>query len=400
PVTPAEVARLMKFVDLAQESGDSFERGIQLMVEAVLVSPQFLFRVELGGRKRPGEPTGAQPISDLELASRLSYFLWSSMPDEELYQLALSNKLRQADNLERQVRRMLRDRKAKALVDNFADQWLQVRNLKNVNPDKGRFPNFDEPLRAAMLKETELFFESVVHEDRGVQDLIDANYTYVNERLAQHYGIPGIKGEQFHRVSFKDGARGGILTQASILTITSNPTRTSPVKRGKWILEQILGTPPPPPPPDVPELKEDQAVAATGSLRQRMEQHRANPNCASCHARMDPLGFGFENFDAIGAWRDKDGNFPIDASGTLPSGQSFRGVRELKAVLQSRQREFTRCLAEKLLTYATGRGLEYYDRCAVDRVVEATVRDKGKFSRLVLEVVQSDPFQKRRGSSE
>jgi len=400
PATSAEVGRLMKFVDLTQENGDSFERGIQLMVEAVLVSPQFLFRVELGGRKRRGEPAGAQPISEFELASRLSYFLWSSAPDDELFQLALSNKLREGDNLEKQVRRMLKDRRAKALVENFADQWLQVRNLKNVNPDKGRFPNFDEPLRAAMLKETELFFESIVREDRSVRDLLDANYTFVNERLAKHYGIPGVKGDQFHRVVLKDGTRGGILTQASILTITSNPTRTSPVKRGKWILEQVLGTPPPPPPPDVPELKDDQAVVTAGTLRQRMEQHRANPNCASCHARMDPLGFGFENFDAVGAWRDKDGNFPIDASGTLPSGQTFRGAKELKAVLKAREPEFVRCLAEKLLTYSIGRGLEYYDRCAVDRIVDATLRDKGKFSRLVLEVVQSDPFQKRRGSNE
>ncbi len=396
-VTPGEVARLMKFVDLAHENGDSFERGIQLMVEAVLVSPQFLFRVELDQRKKRGDPTGAQPINDFELASRLSYFLWSSMPDEELFQTALNGKLRTEGNLEKQVRRMIKDRRAKALVDDFAEQWLQIRNLRNVSPDKGRFPQFDEPLRTAMMKETELFFESIVREDRSVIELLDANYTFLNERLAKHYGIAGVKGEEFHRVFLKNDQRGGILTQASILTITSNPTRTSPVKRGKWILEQLLGTPPPPPPANVPELKEDKAVALTGTLRQRMEQHRADPNCASCHARMDPLGFGFENYDAVGAWREKEGDFPVDASGTLPSGQSFRGAKELKAVLKTREREFARCLTEKLLTYGIGRGLEYYDRCAVDRIVDALARDKYKFSRLVLEVVQSDPFQKRRG---
>jgi hypothetical protein len=402
PVTPGEVARLVKFVDLALENGDSFERGVQLAVQAVLVSPQFLFRVELDLRpqrqgRQPAKPADAPLISEFELASRLSYFLWSSMPDDELFDLAHGGKLREGDNLERQVQRMLRDPKARALVDNFAAQWLQIRNLKTVNPDRALFPAFDDALRSAMMAETELFVGAVIQDDRSVLDLIDADFTFVNERLARHYGLPDVRGDHFRKVSLQGTARGGLLTQASILTVTSNPTRTSPVKRGKWILEQILGTPPPPPPPDVPELKDDRNGPLTGTLRQRMEQHRANPACASCHARMDPLGFGFENFDAIGAWRDKDGLARVDPSGVLPSGQSFQGPLELKAILKARDREFAHCLAEKLLTYAIGRGVEYYDACAVDKVVDEAASQGFRFSRLVLAIVRSDPFQKRKG---
>jgi hypothetical protein len=404
PAAPGEVGRLMKFVDLAEQNGESFEGGIQLAVKAVLVSPQFLFRVELNTRPpRDGSKTtgldamAGQPISEYELASRLSYFLWSSMPDDELFRLAEGGKLRTDGNLEKQVRRMLRDRNARALVENFADQWLQVRNLKAVHPDKGQFPAFDEPLRSAMLQETERFFEAVIQEDRSILDFLDADFTFVNERLARHYGITNIKGDQFRRVSLQGDRRGGLLTQASILTITSNPTRTSPVKRGKWILEQILDTPPPPPPPDVPNLKEDKIAVLSGTLRQRMEQHRANPNCASCHSRLDPLGFGLENFDAVGAWRDRDGKFPIDSTGKLPSGESFQGPKALKGILKRREREFARCLARKMLTYAIGRGLNDADDCAVDRIVMALANDRYRFSRLVLEVVGSDPFQKRRG---
>jgi mono/diheme cytochrome c family protein len=363
PLLPGEVARLVRFVDMARANGESFERGIQLAVEAVLVSPQFLFRVELGpqGVQKKNQfvkPPNPAPVTDFELASRLSYFLWSSMPDDELFALARNGKLREGDNLDKQVARMLRDRKAQSLVENFADQWLQIRNLKNVNPDRTRFPTFDEALRTAMQKETELFFEAVIREDRSVLDLIDADFTFLNERLARHYGIPGVKGEAFQRVALKDGIRGGLLTQASILTVTSNPTRTSPVKRGKWILEQVLGAPPPPPPPDVPILKDDRDGPLKGSLRQRMEQHRANPSCASCHSRMDPLGFGFENFDAIGAWREKDGEYAVDASGVLPSGQTFQGPKALKAILKAKDKDFCRALTEKLLTYALGRGVE------------------------------------------
>jgi hypothetical protein len=397
PAAAGEVARLIRFVDLAAENGESFERGIQLAVEAVLCSPQFLFRVELDPRSQRGErlpPT--HPVNEFELASRLSYFLWCSMPDEELTRLASEGKLRAGDALEQQVRRMLTDPKARALVENFGDQWLQLRLLGAIKPDTGQFPTFDDDLRRAMLEETRLFFGSVVRDDRSVLDFLDATDTFVNERLARHYGIPGIKGEEFRRVTLHDERRGGLLGQASILTVTSNPTRTSPVKRGKWILEQILGTPPPPPPANVPELKEDKDVVLSGTLRQRMEQHRANPDCATCHGRMDPLGFGLENFDAIGAWRDKEGSFPIDASGTLPGGRSFAGPKALKSILREREADFARCLSEKLLTFALGRGLDYYDKCAVDKIVAAIGQNDYRFSALVLGIVNSDPFQKRR----
>jgi len=400
PVPEGELGRLLKFVDLALENGDPFERGIQLAVQAILVSPQFLFRVELdsrsgGGRRR--NETGGVPIGDFEVASRLSYFLWSTMPDEELFRLATEGKLRSSGNLERQVLRMLKDPKSQALVDNFAAQWLQLRNLKAANPDRGRFPAFDEPLRAAMIRESELFFAAVVHGDLSILNFLDSDFTYANERLARHYGMGGVKGEQFRRVKLKGQKRGGLLTQASILTVTSNPTRTSPVKRGKWVLEQLLGTPPPPPPPDAPPFNEDQKALTAASLRQQMEQHRAKASCATCHSRLDPLGFGLENYDAVGAWRDKDGSFPIDASGTLPSGVSFRGPEQLKAVLKSRSTEFARCLTVKLLTYALGRGLEDYDHCAVDKIVERLVASNYRFSALVQGIVESDPFLKRRG---
>ncbi|HEX8203613.1 MAG TPA: DUF1592 domain-containing protein [Isosphaeraceae bacterium] len=392
PASAEEVERLTRFVALAEGDGEPFERGIQLAVQAVLVSPQFLFRVELD--PAGGSPGATRPLDDYELASRLSYFLWSSMPDEELFELARKGQLHEDATLEAQARRMLKDGKARSLVENFAGQWLQIRNLKTAMPDRTRFPGFDEPLRAAMLRETELFFESVVREDRSLLDLLDARDTFLNERLARHYGIGGVQGEEFRQVQLKDDRRGGVLTQASVLTVTSNPTRTSPVKRGKWILEQILGTPPPPPPPDVPDLKEEKKP--TGSVRQRLEQHRANPSCAVCHARMDPLGFGLENFDATGAWRDRDGSFPIDASGTLPSGRSFSGPGQLKAILLDRKEEFARCLTEKMLTYALGRGLEDPDRCVVERIVAELARDRYRFSRLVLGVVRSDPFRNRK----
>ncbi len=400
PVPEGELGRLLKFVDLALENGDPFERGIQLAVQAILVSPQFLFRVELDSRsgsgRRRNEPGGV-PIGDFEVASRLSYFLWSTMPDEELFRLATEGKLRSSETLERQVLRMLKDPKSQALVDNFAAQWLQLRNLKAVNPDRGRFPAFDEPLRAAMIRESEMFFAAVMHGDLSILSFLDSDFTYANERLARHYGLGGVKGEQFRRVKLKGQKRGGLLTQASILTVTSNPTRTSPVKRGKWVLEQILGTPPPPPPPDAPPFKEDQKALTAASLRQQMEQHRAKASCATCHSRMDPLGFGLENYDAVGAWRDKDGSFPIDASGTLPSGVSFRGPEQLKAVLKSRSKEFARSLTVKMLTYALGRGLEDYDHCAVDKIVERLVASNHRFSALVQGIVASDPFLKRRG---
>jgi mono/diheme cytochrome c family protein len=401
PVTGGEVAQLLKLFNLAIENGDGFERGIQLAVQAALVSPHFLFRVELlnSGRRysRDSKSSKTLPIGDYELASRLSYFLWSSMPDDELFELAEDDQLSCPDVLEAQVLRMRKDPKSRAFVENFTGQWLQLRNLKIVNPDRGRFPSFDEPLREAMIRETELFFASVMNEDRSLGDLLDADYTFVNGRLARHYGMEGVNGEEFRRVSIPAGRRGGLITQASILTVTSNPTRTSPVKRGKWILEQILGTPPPPPPPDVPELDSGSNTVLTGSIRQRMEAHRANPNCASCHSRMDPLGFSLEHYDAVGAWRDKDGEFAIDSSGTLPTGQAFQGIEDLKVILKAKQSAFTRCLAEKLLVYAIGRGLEDFDVCAVDNIVKVVAAGDDRLSRLILEIVLSDPFRKRRG---
>ncbi|MGA2034147.1 MAG: DUF1592 domain-containing protein [Thermoguttaceae bacterium] len=401
PIRDQELARLLKLVATARAQGDRFEAGIQLALEAILVSPHFLFRVELDP-----EANGVGPIralNEYELASRLSYFLWSSMPDDELFDLAARGKLR--ENLDRQVRRMLIDAKCKALVENFAGQWLQLRNLDLAAPDKRQFPAFDDELRRAMRTESEMFFESIVHEDRSALDLLDADFTFVNARLARHYGLEGVEGDQFRRVSLPAGggheaaqARGGVLAQAAMLTVTSNPTRTSPVKRGKWVLENILGAPPPDPPPNVPMLRDDAKAVATGTLRQRMEQHRKDPNCAVCHKEMDALGFALENFDAVGAWRTKDGNFPIDAAAQLPDGRSFNGPRELKAMLRGNKEQFARCLAEKLLTYAIGRGVESYDRPAVDGIVQTAKVGDYKFSTFVLGIVRSDPFQKRNRS--
>jgi mono/diheme cytochrome c family protein len=393
PVKADEVDRLVGLVTQAESQGDSFDKGIQLALQAVLVSPHFLFRIELD--PQPRDEKAIHSINDFELASRLSYFMWSSMPDETLFDLARQNKLHEEKVLEDQVRRMLKDARAHALVENFAGQWLELRSLKNSSPDPELFPSFDEDLRSAMQKESELFFEAVVKEDRSILDFVDADFTFLNERLARHYGIPEVKGDQFQRVRLTGDQRGGILTQASILTVTSNPTRTSPVKRGKWILDNILGTPPPPPPPDVPVLKEGKEL--TGTLRQRMEQHRANPSCAVCHQRMDPLGFGFENFDAVGAWRTLDGKYPIDPGGVLPDGKSFKGPKELKAILKGKEDQFRRCLTEKLLTYALGRGLEFYDKASIEGISRKLAEKNNRFSALVIEIVKSDPFQKRRG---
>ena len=395
PATTDEVDRLMAIYGLARKEGEKFERGIQLGVQATLTSPYFLFKVEYDRRSKDGK---SMPITDFELATRLSYFLWSSMPDDTLLDLARAGKLKDDAVLEEQARRMIKSRKSRALVENFAGQWLQLRNLKTVQPDPKLFPDFDESLRAAMLKETEEYFATVMKEDRSILDFIDSDYAVLNARMARFYKIKGFRpGRQdvSVKVTLTDGRRGGVLTQASVLTVTSNATRTSPVKRGKFVLEQFLGTPPPPPPPDVPELK-DSGVDLKASLRKRMEQHRADPNCATCHAKMDPLGFGLENFDAIGAWREKDGEADIDPSGVLPSGQTFAGPKELKAILKARSGEFTRCLAEKMMTYALGRGLDYYDRCAVDKIAALVEKDEYKFSRLMVEIVKSDAFRKRR----
>jgi hypothetical protein len=292
---------------------------------------------------------------------------------------------------------MLADEKSQAFVENFAGQWLQLRSLENVAPAAGTYPDFDEPLRAAMRRETEMYFAAIVAEDSSVLELLDADYTFVNERLARHYGIEGVAGEEFRRVSLPDDRRGGVLTQASVLTITSNPTRTSPVKRGKWILDNILGTPPPPPPAAVEPLVEGDQAALSGTLRQRTEQHREKQSCAVCHAQMDPLGFGLENFDGIGAWRTQDGEFDIDASGELPGGETFRGPAELREILRGRQDDFLRCLTDKMLTYSLGRGLEYYDQCTVRDIAAALAEDDYRFSRLVIAIAASEPFQRRRG---
>ena len=393
PITDDELKRLEALFDVAFRNGETIQGGVQLAIQAVLVSPHFLFRIEAD--PDPIKPNAVRTLNEWELATRLSYFLWSSMPDEELFKQAREGTLRQ--NLDAQVQRMLKDPKSKALVENFAGQWLQTRNLQTFTPDPKMFPTFNEKLRQAMLKETELYFETIVREDRSILEFIDSDYTFVNETLAKHYDIPDVKGNEFRKVKLPDDRRGGVLTQASILAITSNPTRTSPVKRGKWILDNILGTPPPPPPPGVEELKEGEQQELKGSLRQRMEQHRANPSCATCHQRMDPLGFGFENFNAIGGWRTQDGTHEIDPSGELPTGQKFKGPAELRAILKERQDDFAKCLTDKMLTYALGRGTERYDRCTVEDVARTLKKNDYRFSILVLEIVKSDPFQKRRG---
>jgi mono/diheme cytochrome c family protein len=402
PVTGGEVSKLVRLVEMARENGDNFERGIQLAVQAALVSPQFLFRVELYHPKRDKKgkvvksETGA-PLNAFEIASRLSYFLWSSMPDDELFMLARDGSLLKDDVLEAQVGRMIRDPKSRAFVENFAGQWLQLRLLKTANPDRGQYA-FDEPLREAMQRESELFFAGIMREDRSILEFLDSDYTFLNERLARHYGIPGVEGPEFRRVTLKGKERGGLITQASVLTVTSNASRTSPVKRGKWVLEQILGAAPPPAPPNVPQLSDETKDVLSGTLRQRMEKHRSDPSCASCHSRLDPPGFGLENYDAVGAWRTKEGDFPIDASSSLPTGESFNGAAELKALLlKTRKDEFVACLAEKMLTYALGRGLEDYDACTVQNIAKDVSADGHRFSRMVLEIVKSDPFRKRRG---
>jgi hypothetical protein len=397
PVTESELKRLLELGQMAREDGQRFEQAVQLVLQAILVSPHFLFRVELD--PPPDDDDQVRELNEYELATRMSYFLWSSMPDDELFQHALRGTLR--GNLEAQVRRMLGDPKADALVQNFAGQWLQLRNLEMAAPDYEQFPSFNAELREAMRTETEMFFASILRDERSVLDLIDADYSFLNEPLARHYGISGVEGPEFRRVSLAGTPRGGVVTQASVLTVTSNPTRTSPVKRGKWILDNILGEPPPDPPPNVPQLAEDDEAVLSGSLRERLEQHRAKESCAVCHRKMDALGFAMENFDAIGAWRTRDGEFDIDPSGVLPDGQEFRGPSELKGILRNSGRaSFLRCLTEKMLTYALGRGLEYYDRCAVDRITKSLAKDDYKFSTLVLEIVRSDPFRKRTGRRE
>jgi Protein of unknown function (DUF1592)/Protein of unknown function (DUF1588)/Protein of unknown function (DUF1587)/Protein of unknown function (DUF1585)/Protein of unknown function (DUF1595)/Planctomycete cytochrome C len=392
PVTDAGLQTLMSFYQSGKRDG-GFDSGIELALERVLASPKFLFRIE---RDPAGATPGTSyPVSDLELASRLSFFLWSSIPDDELFHLASEGKLKNPAVMDREVRRMLADPKAQALVANFAGQWLQLRNLRNVQPNSDLFPDFDDNLRQSIRRETELLFESIVQEDRSVLDLLTADYTFVNERLARHYGIPDIYGSRFRRVAITTEARRGLLGQGSILALTSHAERTSPVVRGKWILENILGTPVPPPPPDVPPLKGNQEGQKPKTMREQMAEHRANPVCASCHKAMDSIGFAMENFDAVGAWRTHDAGNPIDASGELADGTKIDGVVSLRNALVSRPELFAGTLTQKLLIYALGRGLDYRDMPAVRAILRDASRDDYRFSALILGVVNSTPFRMR-----
>jgi mono/diheme cytochrome c family protein len=392
-VTDADLETSLSFYQKGRNGGN-FESGIQNALTYVLASPKFLYRVE-------SDPAGSVPgashaITDMELASRLSFFLWSAPPDDELLNLAIEGKLRQPGMLRKQTIRMLADRKADALSDNFASQWLNVRSLDGIDPDLDEFPNFDENLRQAMKQEAELFFASIVHEDRSVLDMLTANYTFLNERLALHYGIPNIRGDQFRKVTLAEPQRWGLLGKGSVLMATSYANRTSPVLRGKWILENILGTPPPSPPPNVPALKENVAGVKAQSVRQLLEEHRANPACASCHRVMDPLGFSLENFDAVGKWRTKDHGNAIDASGQLADGTKVNGATDLREALMKRPRQFVGTFTERLLAYALGRSVAYYDMPTVREIVSHGEADNYRFSSVVLGVVESVPFQFRK----
>lgn len=391
PPTHAEVASLMHFYQLARQQGQGADQGIQLAIQSLLVSPEFLFRIE-----REPAKGAIRRISDHDLASRLSYFLWSSMPDDHLLALADAGKLHNPEILDAEVTRMLADPKSSALAENFAGQWLEMRNLDEIHPDPVKFPNWSDDLRDAFKTETSMFFTYVLRENRPVSDFIDARYTFANELLAQHYGIPNVKGDEFRKVELSTDQRGGLLSQGTVLAVSSYPTRTSVVLRGKYVLENILGTPPPPPPPDVPQL-DNAATGATASLRQQMEAHRSSAVCASCHSKMDVLGFGLENYDAIGAWRTQDGKFPVDSTGTLPNGKSFSTPAELRHLLVSNLPEFEHCLAEKLLTYALGRGLGPSDRNTLAEIDRKVGQSDYRFQALIREVVHSMPFQMQHG---
>ena len=389
PLTDAETSRLVGFFQSGQKKNGNFDEGIESALAFMLVSPQFLFRFEY-------DPPNVAPgttyrVSDLELASRLSFFLWSSIPDDQLLTLAIQGRLKNPAVLEQQVKRMLADERARALGANFAGQWLYLRNMQSVKPDDDAFPDFDDNLRQALKRETEMLFESIVLEDRTALDLLTANYTFVNERLAKHYGIPGIYGDQMRRITVKDDYRRGLLGQGSILTITSMANRTSPVNRGKYVLTNILGTPPPPPPPNVPTLNE--APEKSLSMRERMAQHRSNTVCANCHKLMDPIGLALENFDGIGRWRDMDGEAAIDPADTLYNGIKVNGPASLREVILSHPDQFVRTMTEMLMTYGLGRGLEYYDMPTVRSVVKDAARTNYRFSSMVLGVVKSAPFQ-------
>jgi len=394
-VSKADIDTPLEFYQSGKRDG-GFEASVELALERILASPKFIFRVER-------DPAGATPgtiyrVSDSELASRLSFFLWSSIPDDELLQLAAEGKLKDPAVLEQQVRRMLADPKSQALVANFAGQWLQLRNLAHVQPNTDLFPDFDDNLRRSFRRETELLFGSIIQEDRSVLDLLTADYTFVNERLARHYGIPDIYGSRFRRVAITDDWRRGLLGQGSILALTSHAERTSPVLRGKWVLENILGSPVPPPPPDVPQLKGNQEGEKPRTMREQMAEHRANPVCASCHKVMDSIGFSLENFDAVGTWRTSEPGGPIDASGELADGTKINGAVSLRNALVNRPDVFAGTFSEKLLIYALGRGLDYRDMPAVRSILRDAGASQYRFSSLVLAVVRSTPFQMRTAS--
>ena len=412
PITPQEADELVAQMTRVKQRGDSPEEQLVVGIEAILVSPNFLFRIEKDHAAKtvaPAAALAAKPsaattptlsdshyLNDYELASRLSYFLWSSMPDDDLLRAAERGALRRPEVMEAQVRRMLQDPKVSRLVENFGGQWLQFRGLESHTPDFYLYPAFDNYLRISMVEETQLFFENLIKQDRNILEFLDADYTFVNEYLGQYYGLHDVKGPEFRKVSLVDTPRRGILGQASMLTMSSYGNRTSVVLRGKWVLENLLNAPPPPPPPNVPDLEQTK-IGADATLRQRMEAHRDNPVCASCHSKMDPIGFGLENFDAIGNWREKDGKSPIDASGKLPDGRTFNGPVELAKMLRSQSDAFAECMAEKMMTYALGRGLEAYDRPALKKIIAGVNAGQYKFSSLALEITKSMPFQMRKG---
>jgi hypothetical protein len=396
PVRASDMTQLLALYTAGAQNG-GFDAGVRLALQKILVSPDFLFRAEVDP---PGAARGSvYKISDIELASRLSFFLWSSIPDDQLLAVAEGGRLSDPVVLQAQVKRMLADPRSQALVENFSGQWLFLRNIARISPDTTTYPYFDENLRQALAKETELLIDSQVREDHSVADLLSTDYTFLNQRLAEHYGIKGVYGNEFRRVKLEDPNRYGLLGQASILAVTSYPNRTAPTIRGKWVLEQLLGTPPPPPPPNVPSLKDDTTTQKL-TMRQRMEQHRANPTCAVCHRMMDPLGFALENFDGLGGWRNSvaPGSGPIDSSGALPDGTKFNGPAGLREVLMRRQGLFVETFTERLLTYSLGRGLEEYDNAALRKITRDAAADNHKWSAIILGIVKSTPFQMRRVS--